>query len=40
MYAWGWNGLGQIGNGRSDYSECQLIPIKVDDFNKEKVILI
>ncbi len=37
MYAWGNNESGQIGNGCID---IQLIPIKVNDFNNEKVVMI
>ncbi len=40
VYAWGWNVWGQIGNGRSGENECQLIPIKVNGFNNEKVVMI
>jgi alpha-tubulin suppressor-like RCC1 family protein len=40
VYAWGWNNRGQIGNGRSGGNECQLIPIKLNGFNDEKVIQI
>jgi alpha-tubulin suppressor-like RCC1 family protein len=40
VYAWGSNEFGQIGNERSDKNECQLIPIKVNGFNEEKVIQI
>jgi alpha-tubulin suppressor-like RCC1 family protein len=37
LYAWGHNEKGQIGNGCNDN---QLIPIKLNDFNEEKVIQI
>jgi E3 ubiquitin-protein ligase HERC4 len=40
VHAWGYNSDGQIGNERNDYKECQLIPIKVNGFNDEKVIQI
>jgi alpha-tubulin suppressor-like RCC1 family protein len=40
VYAWGDNKKGQIGNGKSGENECQLIPIKVNGFNDEKVIHI
>jgi RCC1 and BTB domain-containing protein len=38
VYAWGWNNWGQIGD-RSDYI-YHSIPIKVNDFNDEKLIQI
>ncbi len=37
VYAWGGNGWGQIVNSCSDN---QLIPIKVKDFNNERVVMI
>jgi alpha-tubulin suppressor-like RCC1 family protein len=37
VYAWGRNEFGQIGNEKSGGNECQLIPIKVNGFNDEKV---
>jgi hypothetical protein len=40
VYAWGWNYWGQVGNGRSGLSEFQSIPIKVNGFNEEKVVMI
>jgi alpha-tubulin suppressor-like RCC1 family protein len=40
VYAWGCNYLGQIANERSGINEYQLIPIKVNVFNKEKVVMI
>jgi alpha-tubulin suppressor-like RCC1 family protein len=40
VYAWGYNEFGQIGNERRGRNECQSIPIKVSDFNDEKVIQI
>jgi alpha-tubulin suppressor-like RCC1 family protein len=40
VYAWGHNSEGQIGNERSGQNECQLLPIKVNGFNNEKVIMI
>ncbi len=40
VYAWGKNSYGQIGNGRSGHNKYQLIPIKVNGFNDEKVIQI
>ncbi len=37
VYAWGYNTRGQIGNGSY---ETQLIPIKVNGFDNEKVVMI
>jgi RCC1 and BTB domain-containing protein len=37
VYAWGWNGRGQIGNGCNDF---QLTPIKVKGFKNERVVMI
>jgi alpha-tubulin suppressor-like RCC1 family protein len=38
VYVWGYNNLGQIGNGSEEL--FQLIPIKLNEFNDEKVISI
>ncbi len=38
VYAWGWNKSGLIGN-RSNI-EVQLIPVKINGFNSEKIIQI
>jgi alpha-tubulin suppressor-like RCC1 family protein len=40
VYAWGENTKGQIGNQTSGFDQYQLIPIKVNAFNDEKVIQI
>jgi alpha-tubulin suppressor-like RCC1 family protein len=40
VYTWGWISFGQIWNERSGKNEFQLIPIKVNGFNDEKVIQI
>jgi hypothetical protein len=40
VYAWGLNSSGQIGNERGGENECQLIPIKVNGFNEEKIFMI
>jgi hypothetical protein len=40
VYAWGENDCGQIGIERRDQNECQSIPIKVNGFNDEKVVMI
>jgi hypothetical protein len=40
VYAWGRNYLGQIWNVRNSLFGYQLIPIKVNCFNDEKVIMI
>jgi alpha-tubulin suppressor-like RCC1 family protein len=40
VYAWGHNEWGQIGSGTSGERECQLIPIKINGFNEEKVTMI
>jgi hypothetical protein len=37
VYAWGWNQFGEVGDGSNDN---QLIPIKLNAFNDEKVIQI
>jgi hypothetical protein len=37
VYAWGWNQFGEVGDGSND---IQLIPIKLNAFNDEKVIQI
>jgi alpha-tubulin suppressor-like RCC1 family protein len=40
VYAWGRNIEGQIGIRRNSRKKCQLIPIKLNGFNDEKVIQI
>jgi alpha-tubulin suppressor-like RCC1 family protein len=40
VYAWGDNEWGQIGNRKSGDGKCQSIPIKINDFNEEKVVMI
>jgi hypothetical protein len=37
VYAWGVNEFGQIGNGRFDH---QIIPMKLNGFDSEKVVMI
>jgi hypothetical protein len=36
----GWNYFGQIGNGKSGLNEYQSIPLEVNGFNGEKLVLI
>ncbi len=38
VHVWGYNGFGQIGNGSEEF--FHLIPIKLNEFNDEKVISI
>ncbi len=40
VYAWGCNYWGQVGIGRSGLNEFQSIPMKVNVFNDEKVVMI
>jgi alpha-tubulin suppressor-like RCC1 family protein len=40
VYAWGGNRVGQIGNGCNGWNSDQLIPIKVNGFNNERVVMI
>jgi alpha-tubulin suppressor-like RCC1 family protein len=40
VYAWGCNDLGQIGNGSYGFDTFQLIPIKLNGFDEEKVVMI
>ncbi len=40
VYAWGENDCGQIGNERRGQNECQLIPIKLNGFSNEKIVMI
>jgi len=37
VYAWGHNGYGQIGNGKSSWNECQSTPYHVKGFYGQKV---
>jgi alpha-tubulin suppressor-like RCC1 family protein len=40
VYAWGGNDCGQIGKRTNGFNSNQLIPIKVNGFNDEKVVMV